>query len=199
MFSPDISRLGYDKKGRVYSIICPQQGTYIPGIGTMNLEVTVTGNRGWVDESATNKKPSDKDDSMTNDVAVDIGVEAKIWFSQKAKKSTLLRPLVTAVEKELLGAEYVSFPSSKEKAIRLRTCRPGFPDQSTFPLKKGPCKEFEIPEFAKHEEISWSVAHLGVQIGSIIKTGCPKIDKFNQTILDLFNVNAGNMLVENMY
>src|ERR1700744_3292490 len=27
MFAPDISRLGYTDTGRVYSIICPQQGT----------------------------------------------------------------------------------------------------------------------------------------------------------------------------
>lgn len=195
MFSPDISRLGYTKEGRVYSIICPQQGTYIPLIGTMNLEVTVTGNRGWVDESVTEKKCASKEAAA--DVAADIGVEAKIWFSKEVKGSTLLRGLVTSIEKDILGGEYGAFPSSKENAIRLRTCRPGFPDQSTFPLKKGSCKDFAIPDFAKHEEISWSVAHLGVQIGSIIKTGCPKIDKFNQTILDLFNLNAGNMLAEN--
>ena len=28
MFAPDISRLGYTDTGRVYSIICPQQGAY---------------------------------------------------------------------------------------------------------------------------------------------------------------------------
>jgi hypothetical protein len=195
MFSPDISRLGYDKKGRVYSIICPQQGTYIPLIGTMNLEITVNGNRGWVDESVTEKNIKAKE--KEGGVAADMGVEAKIWFSHKAKKSNLLRGLITSIERDILGGEYDSFPSSKEKAIRIRTFRPGFPDQSTFSLKKGLCKEFEIPEFAKHEDISWSVAHLGVQIGSIIKTGCPKIDKFNQTILGLFNVSAGNMLTEN--
>ena len=52
MFSPDISRVGYTDKGRVYSIICPQQGVYHPHLGTLNIEVTVTGNRGWVDEKA---------------------------------------------------------------------------------------------------------------------------------------------------
>ena len=30
MFSPDISRVGYTDKGRVYSIICPQQGVCHP-------------------------------------------------------------------------------------------------------------------------------------------------------------------------
>jgi len=45
MFAPDISRLGYTDDGRVYSIICPQQGVYSKHFGSMNVEVTVTGNR----------------------------------------------------------------------------------------------------------------------------------------------------------
>ena len=32
-FAPDISRLGYDDSGRVYSIICPQQGASSPRWG----------------------------------------------------------------------------------------------------------------------------------------------------------------------
>ena len=47
MFAPDISRLGYDAAGRVWSIICPQQGSYSPTLGSLNVEVTVTGQRGW--------------------------------------------------------------------------------------------------------------------------------------------------------
>lgn len=42
MFAPDISRIGYDNSGQSWSIICPQQGTFIPGVGTLNVEVTVT-------------------------------------------------------------------------------------------------------------------------------------------------------------
>src|SRR3984885_15775052 len=30
MFAPDISRLGYGNTGKVWSIICPQQGVYFP-------------------------------------------------------------------------------------------------------------------------------------------------------------------------
>src|SRR5580704_11781561 len=43
MFASDISRLGYDDSGRVWSIICPQQGVVFPSTVTMNVEVTVTG------------------------------------------------------------------------------------------------------------------------------------------------------------
>lgn len=56
MFAPDISRLGYTDDGRVYSIICPQQGACFSKIGCANVEVTVTGNRGWVDETAEKNK-----------------------------------------------------------------------------------------------------------------------------------------------
>ena len=43
MFAPYISRLGYTDKGRVYSIICPQQGVWIGEKICLNIEVTVTG------------------------------------------------------------------------------------------------------------------------------------------------------------
>ena len=45
-----------------------------------------------------------------------------------------------------------------------------------------------------HEAEAWSVANLSVQIGSIIKTGYPIVDKFNQVIMDVFNLASGNML-----
>ena len=48
-FQSDISRLGYDDNGRVWSIICPQKGYGSPLLGTLNIEVTVTGQRGWCD------------------------------------------------------------------------------------------------------------------------------------------------------
>ena len=35
MFAPDISRLGYTDEGRIYSIICPQQGFYSPTFGVV--------------------------------------------------------------------------------------------------------------------------------------------------------------------
>jgi len=69
MFAPDISRLGYTDEGRVFSIICPQQGVVFPEYVVLNVEVTVTGQRGWVDEP---KK----------DFAGDMTVEGTIWFSE---------------------------------------------------------------------------------------------------------------------
>ena len=68
------------------------------------------------------------------------------------------------------------------------------PNELLFPLTFGPSTDFPIPDFAKHEEISWSMGHLGVQIGPIKKTGVEIVDKFNQLVLDVFNTASGNML-----
>lgn len=175
MFAPDISRLGYTDTGRVYSIICPQQGATSPTLGSMNVEVTVTGQRGWADES-------------NRTLAADMSVEGKIWFSASAQQ----KPLV-----KLLWAQFANskhpFPSEKSKAIRIRTHLPGNTEQILFPLKTGETQDFEVPEFAKHPE-AWAVGNLSVQIGEIIKTGDPLADDFNELVMGIFNTASGNML-----
>ena len=70
MFATDISRIGYDDEGRVWSIMCPQQGVCIHGL-CLNVEVTVTGQRGWVNE-----------DNREASLAADMRVEGKIWFGK---------------------------------------------------------------------------------------------------------------------
>ena len=79
MFANDISRIGYDDTGRIWSIICPQQGAVVNRIGAINVEVTVTGQRGWVDEK-------------NRELAADMTVEGKIWFSPSARQSIFVRP-----------------------------------------------------------------------------------------------------------
>src|SRR3569832_1804459 len=71
MFAPDISRAGYTSAGRVYSVICPQQGAWSPTLGDLNIEVTVTAQRGWVNEATP-----DLDASL---VAADMTVTGQIW------------------------------------------------------------------------------------------------------------------------
>lgn len=175
MFAPDISRLGYTNEGRVYSIICPQQGASSPTLGSMNVEVTVTGQRGWANE--TNRE-----------LAGDMSVEGKIWFSPSAKDRPLVRFLWRVFED--LG---LRFPFNKANAIRVSTHNPGDTSQPIFPLLKGESTDFPIPDFAKHPE-AWTVGHLGVQIGPVVKTGAPVVDDFNQLILNIFNTASGNML-----
>ncbi|MCL1127248.1 hypothetical protein [Shewanella surugensis] len=175
MFAPDISRLGYTDKGRVYSIICPQQGITSPTLGSLNVEVTVTGTRGWVNE--TNRE-----------LAAEMGVVGKIWFSPSAKQNPIVKLLW-----EYFDDKKLPLPLKKSQAIIVTTSIVKDPEQPIFPLSKGQSQDFPIPEFAQHPE-AWSVGHLSVQIGSIIKTGYVEVDAVNQLIMDVFNLGSGNML-----
>jgi hypothetical protein len=175
MFAPDISRLGYTDTGRVYSIICPQQGISSPSLGTLNVEVTVTGQRGWVDE--TNRE-----------VAADMSVVGKIWFSPSAMQKPIVKLLWSHFDKSKQP-----FPSDKSKAIVVLTNKVDHPGQRAFPLLRGESSGFDVPDFALHPE-AWSVGHLGVQIGSPTQTGYPVVDAFNDLMMKVFNLGSGNML-----
>jgi hypothetical protein len=176
MFAPDISRIGYTDEGRIYSIICPQQGVYIHDIGYMNVEVTVTGQRGWVNET-------------TKELAADMTVEGKIWFSKGAHQSSkgaFILDLYSKLSKH-------PFPSTKANAIRVSTHHPGDVNQPIFPVRKGESTLFESPDFAKHTE-AWAIGNIEVEIGEIVKTGDDKVDEFNKEVMRLFNLTSGNML-----
>lgn len=175
MFAPYISRLGYTDTGRVYSIICPQQGIYFDDMGYLNVEVTVTGQRGWVDET-------------TKELAADMTVEGKIWFGPSAHKSSYGARLLS-----LIHAVGYPVPATKENAIVVTTHAPGNPEQPIFPVRKGEAVRFESPAFAKHPE-AWAVGNVEVEIGPIRKTGNADVDTFNGLVMELFNLGSGNML-----
>ena len=177
MFAHDISRLGYDDTGRVWSIICPQQGVVFPSKITLNVEVTVTGQRGWANEA-------------TRELAADMSVEGKIWFSPSANQNWIVEKLWNYfAEKEL------PFPYNKANAIRVSTHKMGDAAQPIFPLRVGETTRFKIPEFARHPE-AWAVGNLDVQIGPIVKTNYDAVDRFNERVLEIFNMASGNMLKE---
>lgn len=176
MFAPDISRLGYTDQGRVYSIICPQQGVESPSLGSMNLEVTVTGQRGWVDEN-------------TRWLACDMSVQARAWFAPSSHEKPAVKLLWTLLDE--LGHD---FPISKDKAIVIDAHRPGHPDQPLFPLSKGESPVFVAPEFARHHDEAWSVGHLEAEIGTIEPTHHTAVDDFGRLVVDVFNMSSGNML-----
>jgi hypothetical protein len=177
MFSPYISRIGYDDFGRVYSIICPQQGIWIPDIGGLNVEVTVTGQRGWVDEP--NKEYN---------LAADMTVEGKIWFSPSANQNPFIKMLWS-----MFSTSNLPFPSTKANAIRVSTHKFQSPDQPIFPVRKGESMLFTNPDFARHPE-AWGVGNVEVEIGPIIQTNNDLVNAFNALVMDLFNLASGNML-----
>ena len=175
MFAPYISRLGYTNTGRVYSIICPQQGICYANYGCMNVEVTVTGQRGWVDEPSRT-------------FAADMTVEGKIWFSPSGLQNPVVRQLWDAFKRSNLP-----FPNSKANGIRVSTYKPGSPDQPVFPVRSGQTPLVTSPDFALHPE-AWAVGHVDVEIGPIKRTNSPLVDSFNQLVMDFFNLSSGNML-----
>lgn len=175
MFAPYISRLGYTDTGRVYSIICPQQGVCHPKIGCMNVEVTVTGQRGWVNET-------------TKEVAADMTVMGQIWFSPFAHENWFFKALWDTFKDSKLP-----FPKDKENSIKVTTYMRGNPDHPIFPVRRGQTDLFKSPSFAIHDE-AWAVAHIDVEIGPIKKTGNDLVDRFNQLVMDVFNLASGNML-----
>ena len=191
MFAPDISRLGYDDSGRVYSIICPQQGFVSPHLGSLNVEVTVTGNRGWANENKGANENMEEGETYNNTegLAADMSVVGKIWFAPSAHENGLIQRIWNHFKKHNLR-----FPFNKANAIEVQTYNPKEPNQVAFPLTNGLTTEFELPDFAKHEGVAWRVGHLGVEIGNIKKTGVEIVDKFNQLIMDVFNLASGNML-----
>jgi hypothetical protein len=176
MFAPDISRLGYTNTGRVYSIICPQQGACTASLGCLNVEVSVTGQRGWADE--TNKT-----------LAADMTVEGKVWFSPSAHQRTLVKLFWS-----LFANSGLPFPADKAHAIRVTTHKRKNPLQPIFPVRKGETTLFESPAFAKHPE-AWTVGNIDVEIGPIVKTGNATVDEFNQLVMDAFNLASGNLLL----
>lgn len=176
-FAPDISRLGYTDTGRIYSIICPQQGICYPGFGCMNVEVTVTGQRGWVDETS-------------REMAADMTVEGKIWFTPLALASPTVKALWDAFKNSNLP-----FPSTKAQAIRVTTHKYQTPGQPIFPVHSGQTSIFKSPGFALHQE-AWATANVQVEIGPILKTSNALVDEFNQLVLDFFNLASGNMLLD---
>ncbi|HLA64586.1 MAG TPA: hypothetical protein VK610_09185 [Rhodothermales bacterium] len=176
MFAPYISRLGYTDEGRVYSIICPQQGAWLGDKVCMNVEVTVTGQRGWVNET-------------TRELAGDLTVEGRIWFTPGQNQGA-------AFQDAWILLKYLEphFPMEKENAIRVTTHKRGNPNQPIFPILKGEGTRFESPDFAKHPE-AWTVGNLDVEIGPIKKINDPVVDDFNELVMEAFNLASGNMLL----
>lgn len=190
MFAHDISRLGYNKEGRVYSIICPQQGVCSSLLGCMNVEVTVTGQQGWVQEQTLGETEPSTGFKIRS-MAANMRVEGTIWFTPGTiGNNPIVRQMMKQFEKEV----DMPFPFDKAHAIKVKTHLPGDAEQPVFPLVKGQTDRFPIPDFAQHEDEAWNVAHLDVEIGSIVRTERPMVDNFNALVMDVFNTYSGNML-----
>jgi len=172
LFAKDISRLGYDDSGRIWSLICPQRGKSVPILGTVMLEVTVTGVRGWVDEA-------------TRSCAADVGVEGVLWIEPDDNPfAELFGPLLNKY----------GFPFSKKTAAKAKGHAVGKPYEEFWPMRNGTDPLFFHPESMQHWDEAFSVYHLQVEIGDQIMTGSSIVDDFNTLLIDAFNLVTGNIL-----
>jgi len=181
MFAPDISRAGYTDAGRIYSIVCPQQGAYSPTLGDLNIEVTVTSQRGWVNE-ATTKLDYDL-------VAADMTVTGKIWFGPSAKDRRVYKLL-----KLILEAEKLPFPYDKAHAIQVTLHEVNDKNQPVINVRSGVNDGFPNPDFALHHDEAWAVANVAVEIGPIVPLDNAMVDEFNAMVMAIFNLGSGNLL-----
>merc|ERR1712048_966997 len=128
-FARFISRLGYDDAGRVWSIICPQQG-FGSAFGDMNVEVSVTGVRGWTDEP----------NRLTGS---EMTVTGKVWFTANNREDG------SALFRFILGflASQTELPFTKDRAIQVRTSSPDDDEQAFFTVLPGLDPSYPVPYF----------------------------------------------------
>ncbi len=180
-FAPDISRGGYDDAGRLWSIICPQQGSYSPLLGSLNIEVTVTAQRGWIDENVAERS--------CDLLAADMTVTGKVWFTPSAKDRAIYRLI-----KEIFDYHNLPFPLDKAHAIQILLHRKGDPFEPIILIRSGLNQKFPNPDFATHYDEAWAFANVEVEIGPILTCNHPVVDDFNPLVMDIFNVVSGNIL-----
>jgi hypothetical protein len=175
MFAKDVSRIGYDDDGRIWSLICPQRALFVPPFGTVMIEVTVLGVKGWVDEP-------------TKDMFANIGIRGNIWIESE---NDLVNEFKAAFEN--VGKD---FPLSKEHAIKINAHAVGNPDEEFWPVKQGLDPNFEHPSFTTHWDEAFNVYNLEVEMGKPELTYDKFADDFNAMFLELFNNMSGNLVTE---
>jgi len=176
-FEENISRLGYDNEGKVWSIICPQDG-FKSYIGDLNVEVSVTGVRGWHDEIARS-------------TGVDMSVKGVFWIS--ANNSEEAHPIFRVLLD--LISDLTDLPFSKSTAIQVLTNMPGT-GESLFALRDGADPDYNAPHFKTHwNEGAYAQVYLQAQVGRIVvRDGQTQVvTDFNELFIAIFNLAAGNM------
>jgi len=177
-FEENISRLGYDNEGRIWSIICPQQG-FRSYIGNLNVEVSVTGVRGWEDETARS-------------TGAEMSVTGLLWFTanDSDEASPIFRFLLN------LLSDLTDLPFTKSTGIQVLMNKPDT-EKSLFVLQSGMDPDYNAPYFKVHwDEGAYANVYVQVQIGRIVvRAGQSQLTTdFNELVLAIGNFAFGNML-----
>ena len=134
----------------------------------------MTGQRRWVDET-------------TKELAADMTVEGKIWFTPLATKSMV----------QMLWAVFKNngwpFPADKAHAIRVTTHLEKAPDQPIFPVRQRRLGDkFPNPEFALHPQAGPTATSRSRSAHRPHRNEV--VDDFNQIVMYIFNLWSGNLL-----
>jgi len=180
VFAQDVSRIGYDDDGRIWSLVCPQRAVPIPYLGCAFVEVTVTGVRGWVDE-----------ENMS--VYADVSVEGNVWI-EPAHGNPLIKVL-TKIFKAIdpLG----EFPFNKANAVKVEAHQVGKPYKAEWPMVNGTDPDIFQPMNRRHyDDGAYSAYNLEVEMGSKIKNKQSSLtDRFDDLVLELFNLHSSGILL----
>jgi hypothetical protein len=148
-----------------------QQDFSSPILGTLNVEVTVTGQRGWVNEPGQT-------------VYADMGVKGRIWISESSKSLHIVRDVMKKFDTK-------KFPFSKANSVNVTTHNPGQPWNPIFSLYNGTDTSFPQPLTAQHWHEAYGVGYLNVEIGAIEKTGIDNVDKIQPICAGCFQHRFG--------
>jgi len=207
-FACDISRIGYTNEGRVTALICPQVGNDAGPFGHINIEVTVTKVRGFVDETKlpqqTIQLTSDQitpEDAWINS---EFEVVVQAWFPE-VRDTTKVSPTVTKLLNFFERFFGATFPSSKANAIKVSTT-----DYATrgpnLLMKAGLNPDVPRPEFTEHDDVCGS-CYVSAWCAEkpklpVLPSNASEDDKFNraatgelhQSLLDIVNIAGHDIL-----
>jgi hypothetical protein len=163
----DITRLLYNNRGEILSVICPQFGFCVPGLGCVRIEITITHVKGWIDE--VNKKCRGH-----------VKFMGQIWIDDYSKDHP--PGLIKYITNNYKG----SLPFSKKHSIKIL----GFNDKEL----KDPLVELKDMNNIKpnlHKE-AYTIIGLSGYFGGISNTENKFIDN---VIVDIANIVSSNMFV----
>jgi len=164
----DITRLLYNNRGEILSVICPQFGFCVPGLGCVRIEVTVTHVKGWINEKSKKCRGH-------------IRFMGQVWIDDYSNESDLIK----YITKNYKG----NLPFSKKNSIKIS----GFNNKElTDPLIELQDMNDIIPNL--HPEAYIVIGFKNLYIGPIINTKDKYIDNL---IMDIANISSNNMLVKN--
>jgi len=189
-FCEDISRVGYDQHGQIWSIICPQFGDNLANpthdhignknlskmIGEGNVEVTVTGVRGWIDEGKGH-------------LSADVSAEGKMWFTSKNNR-------IANALGNFMG-NCGNFPFVKGKAVVIPLHAENIRNRPLSRFKNGSDPNVTEPVFTQHKEEAKMVGHISMQVGNAIPVegrNAGNINAVNELLVDIGNLRFGNMM-----